>query len=124
MPRRVLRRCESFAAELAEGISGSHDAQVVRSALAGGSSTCSLRQARSLDRLQELLNEDCTALAGRLLAELEVALAARIRFRHHFLRTIDDAATQALRLMVREHSWDGAVDHDCQIAIELQSGRP
>jgi len=78
----------------------------------------------SLDRLLQLLNEDCTALAGRLLAELEVALAARRRFRHHFLRTIDDAATQALRLMVREHSWDGAVDHDCQVAIELQSGRP
>lgn len=76
----------------------------------------------SLDRLQQLWRADYTALAGRLLAELEVALAARSRFRHHFLRTIDDAATQALRLMVRERSWDGAVDHDCQIAIALQSG--
>jgi hypothetical protein len=77
----------------------------------------------SLDRLQHLLDNHYTALAGRLLAELEVALAARRRFRHHFLRTIDEAATKALRLMVRERSWDGAVDHDCQIAIELQSGR-
>jgi hypothetical protein len=77
----------------------------------------------SLDRLQQLLHDDYTMLAGRLLAEMEVALAARRRFRHHFLRTIDEAATQALRLMVRERSWDGAVDHDCQIAIALQSGR-
>lgn len=78
----------------------------------------------SLDRLQQLLLEDYTSLAGRLLAELEVALAARRRFRHHFLRTIDDATTQALRVMVRERSWDGAVDHDCQIAITLQDGQP
>jgi hypothetical protein len=78
----------------------------------------------SLDRLQQLLHEAYTVLAGRLLAELEVALAARRRFRHHFLRTIDEAATQELRLMVRERSWDGAVDHDCQIAIALQDGQP
>lgn len=77
----------------------------------------------SLDLLHHLLQADYTALAGRLLAELEVALAARRRFRHHFLRTIDEAATQALRLMVRERSWDGAVDHDCQIAIAPQSGQ-
>ena len=77
----------------------------------------------SLAQLLQLLQEDYTALAGRLLAEMEVALAARRRFCHHFLRTIDEAATQSLRLMVRERSWDGAVDHDCQIAIALQSGR-
>lgn len=77
----------------------------------------------SLDQLHRLLGEDYTALAGRLLAELEVALAARRRFRHHFLRTMDDAARQALRLMVRERSWDGAVDHDCQIAIAPQIGQ-
>lgn len=77
----------------------------------------------SLDRLLELLQDDYTALAGRLLAEMEVALAARRRFRHHFLRTIDDATTQALRVMVRERSWDGAVDHDCQIAIAPQDGQ-
>lgn len=77
----------------------------------------------SLDRLHRLLSENYTALAGRLLAELEVALAARRRFRHHFLRTMDEAATQALRLLVRERSWDGAVDHDCQIGISLRSGR-
>jgi hypothetical protein len=78
----------------------------------------------SLEQLQHLLEEHYTALAGRLLAELEVALAARRRFRHHFLRTIDEAATQALRRMVRERSWDGAVDHDCQIAIAMDGGQP
>lgn len=77
----------------------------------------------SLDQLHRLLSEDYTALAGRLLAELEVALTARKRFRHYFLRTMDESARQALRQMVRERSWDGAVDHDCQIAIEPRSGQ-
>jgi len=75
----------------------------------------------SLDELRRLLNGEYTALVMRLLGELEVALAARRRFRHHFLRTMDEAMVQALRLQVKERSWDGAVDHDCQTAISLQS---
>jgi len=75
----------------------------------------------SLDEIQRLLSEEYTALVMRLLGELEVALAARRRFRHHFLRTMDNAMVQALRLQVKERSWDGAVDHDCQTAIALQS---
>src|SRR5262249_46305939 len=68
----------------------------------------------SLDELHRLSNDGYTVLVMRLLGELEVALAARRRFRHHFLRTMDEAMVQALRLQVRERSWDGAVDHDCQ----------
>jgi hypothetical protein len=75
----------------------------------------------SLEELQRLLADGHAALAMRLLAELEVALAARRRFRHHFLRSIDEATAHALRLEVRERSWDGAVDHDCQTAMRLQS---
>ncbi|HEX8618444.1 MAG TPA: hypothetical protein VF911_12720, partial [Thermoanaerobaculia bacterium] len=68
-----------------------------------------------------LLRENYTTLASRLLGELEVALAARRRFRHHFLRRMNMPGKQALRLLVSEWSWDGAVDHDSQIAIALQS---
>jgi hypothetical protein len=73
----------------------------------------------SLRRLGELLADGHAVLASRLLGELEIALAARGRFRLHFRERLANPKADGLKLLVRERSWDGAVDQDCQLNIVI-----
>jgi hypothetical protein len=75
----------------------------------------------SLDRLRQLFDLDRTALAVRLLTEIEIALSGRRRFRLHFSDPLRAANPSALRELVARYSWHGAVDHDSYEAVARQA---
>jgi len=62
----------------------------------------------SLRTLRALFNAGYGVLGERLLGELETQLGARRRFLLH-CRSIDDP--ERARMLVRDLSWDGAIDH-------------
>lgn len=75
----------------------------------------------SLDRLRQLFDLDQTALAVRLLTEIEIALLGRRRFRLHFGDQLRAADTSALKDLVARYSWHDAVDHDSYEALARQA---
>jgi hypothetical protein len=75
----------------------------------------------SLDRLRQLFDSDQTALAVRLLTEIEIALLGRRRFRLHFGDQLRAADASALKDLVARYSWHGAVDHDSYEALARQA---
>jgi hypothetical protein len=81
----------------------------------------------SLSTLQSLLADRYAVLATRLLSELEIFLAGRRRFLLHLQRrqlggTAMLGDVDAVRTLVRERSWDGAVDHYWHASIASHAG--
>jgi hypothetical protein len=81
----------------------------------------------TLTTLQSLFASQYAALGTRLLSELEVKLAGRRRFLRYVQRKRlgGSAALGGLdevRALVRERSWDGAVDHYWHLSIARHAG--
>lgn len=77
----------------------------------------------SLERLRQLFDRDQTALAVRLLTEIEIALLARRRFHLHFGGELRTGNASALRDLVARHSWHGAVDNHSYEELARQAVR-
>ena len=80
----------------------------------------------TLSALQSLFAHQYSLLGTRLLSELEVRLAGRRRFLLHIKRRrLDGSApmsVEEMRALVRERSWDGAVDHHWHQSIASYAG--
>jgi len=75
----------------------------------------------TLSTLQSLFAGGYAMLASRLLSELEVQMSGRRRFLHHVQRR-PLASEEEIRAVVRERSWDGAVDHYLNLSIARYAG--
>jgi hypothetical protein len=76
----------------------------------------------AVSALRNLLAGGSVTLTLRLLTELEISLGGRMRFLRHCRRkaaagALTARASDALRALVREHSWDGAIEHEWQQAM-------
>lgn len=75
----------------------------------------------SLDRIRTLVDQHHAPLAARLLTETEIALLGRRRFRLHFRDRLRRNDVSALKALVAQHSWHGAVDSDSHEALARQA---
>jgi hypothetical protein len=81
----------------------------------------------TLAALRSLFVRQYVVLGSRLLSELEVQFAGRRRFLLYVQRTqlggtAAFAAADEVRTLVRERSWDGAVDHYWHLSIASHAG--
>lgn len=125
----LAQLCTRFASALTERRAGTREEQRSygqRLAVAGELCTATAcaasetdvdpMQDGSLERLAWLFDRGNAAMATRLLTQLEIQLAGRRRFRLHF-RDINSDNAPRLRELVRQRTWDGAVDYDWQQAM-------
>lgn len=81
----------------------------------------------TLSTLHSLFAGGYAVLAARLLSELEVQMSGRRRFLHHVQRkrfgSVNAVASdEELRALIRDRSWDGAVDYYRNLSIARHAG--